>query len=153
MEVVSTCSCLGIVEQPPIPIISYNHPQPHPLTSLSSSSPSLLFSSSHHHHHYQVILNFITPSSFNSLQPHHLTSLSSSSPSSLLLSPHHHHQYHIHFPITYNSQHQHQEIIWVKTYLKYGDICNDIGKGKYLWIKISLDGKKKYLQQYREMPV
>ena len=56
MEVVSTCSCLGIVEQPPIPIISYNRPQPHPLTSLSSSSPSSLLLSPHHNHQYYIII-------------------------------------------------------------------------------------------------
>ena len=131
MEMVSTCSCLGIVEQPPIPIISYNSPQPldlvviiiaktipviitiffihitissnrlqpHPLTSLSSSSPlSLLLSPLHHHQYYIIIIQ-------SSL-------LTSSSPSSLLLSPpHHHHQYNIHFPISYSPQPHHQEII------------------------------------------
>ena len=96
MEVVSTCSCLGIVEQPPIPIISYNRPQPLDLVVIIIA----------------IIIIVVTTSQSPILHHHHKSSLlTSSSPSSLLSSPHHHHQYHIHFPITYSPQPHHQEII------------------------------------------
>ena len=68
MEVVSTCSCLGIVDQPPIPIISYNHPQPLDLIVIiiaiivifiiTSSSPL----SSHPQLHHTFIIQFPTTS-------------------------------------------------------------------------------------------